>query len=68
MFFTLHLISTLQETTDADESGISFLRLAAPLLDILRQASTTTEGGEIHPGLWEGWMAVKRAVANAQEK
>ena len=68
MFFPLHLISTPQETTDADESGISFLRLAGPLLDLLRQASTTTEGGEIHPGLWEGWMAVKTAVANAQEK
>ena len=50
------------------DAGNSFLRLAGPLLDILRQASTTTVGGDVHPSLREGWMAVKTAIADAHEK
>ena len=52
----------------AADAGNSFLRLAAPLLDILRQASTTAVGGDMHPSLREGWMAVKTAIADAQEE
>ena len=52
----------------AADAGNSFLRLAAPLLDILRQASITAVGGDVHPSLREGWMAVKTAIADAQEE
>ena len=61
-------LSVILQVSKAADAGNSFLRLAAPLLDILRQASTTTVGGDVHPSLREGWMAVKTAIADAQEK
>ena len=62
------LLSVILKVSKAADAGNSFLRLAAPLLDILRQASTIAVGGMVHPSLREGWMAVKTAIADAQEK
>ena len=62
------LLSVILQVSKAADAGNSFLRLAAPLLDILGQASTTTVGGDVHPSLREGWMAVKTAIADAHEK
>jgi len=59
----LHDHSHSSQVSKAADAGNSFLRLAAPLLDILRQASTTTAGGDVHPSLREGWMAVKTAIS-----
>jgi len=64
----LHDHSHSSQVSKAADAGNSFLRLAGPLLDILRQASTTTVGGDVHPSLREGWMAVKTAIADAHEK
>ena len=46
-----------------EAAGLAFLRLANPVIDILVRASTGLRGVEQHEGLKEGWMAIKKALA-----
>jgi len=57
-----------QEMSKQEAAGLSFLRLANPLIDILMRASTGLRRVEQHEGLKEGWMAIKKALVEQDDK
>ena len=50
-----------------EAAGLSFLRLANPVIDILVRASTGLRRVDQHEGLKEGWMAVKKALVEQDD-
>ena len=53
--------------SEQEAAGLSFLRLANPLIGVLLRASTNLRESEQHEGLKEGWMAVKKALAQQDD-
>ena len=59
----LSSISTsVQEMSEQEGAGLSFLRLANPLIGVLLQASKNLRELGHQERLEEGWMAVKKAL------
>ena len=50
--------------SEQEAAGLSFLRLANPLIGVLVRASTNLRDSE---QLKEGWMAVKKALAQQDD-
>jgi len=51
-----------QEMSEQESAGLSFLRLANPLIGVLLRASANLRELGHHDKLEEGWMAVKKAL------
>ena len=54
----------VQGMSEQEAAGLSFLRLANPLIGVLVRASTNLRDSE---QLKEGWMAVKKALAQQDD-
>ena len=53
--------------SEQEAGGLAFLRLANPLMDVLVRAATSLKQLEQGQGLQEGWMAVKKALAEQDD-